>query len=410
MIHIYDLFKGDLIRTLDLHEYVRTDKEILSNISEIYAFDQRLILKVCQPRGNSNEDELSTSLYSFNLDDQICQSILKTSSVVENVWFLTENTFVISTNSLQDKDGNTKVSQNLNNCHKTIEVWNIDSERIRCLNNEDEAVRCCCVSSNRQFIATLCNSKFLENACRFHASVNIYSVHNNFSFETFDINYPSTVKMITCDSSTMFITASLDKIIRVWNLNRNHSIEDTSLVTSPSNLNDQFIDNTDDFSVPPSSDRSSISEHPRSNVLVSRTSTMTACRDVDFVVADSYKHIAAFYEKSSTSCRCLIWDLQLNEKNYFPIIETSHVVLCNEELLAVLSNRNLCLYDIKLGEKIEEISVETKMDDSDQMICVGDLILLLVEGNKSALVYKLPTLIMVNKLECKDHEEIIRYF
>eukprot|EP00794_Sanderia_malayensis_P012962 gene12962-14292_t len=102
----------------------------------------------------------------------------------------------------------------------SLEIWDMATMMpTGQLTSQEEMVRCSCVAPDRRKIIMLCNSSFVESACEFKAAIKIYSVVEKESLKL-SLNYPSSVIAICGIRLNCIITSSLDKIIRVWDLER----------------------------------------------------------------------------------------------------------------------------------------------------------------------------------------------
>ena len=117
----------------------------------------------------------------------------------------------------------------------TLELWDMEVMKQKSpLTTEKEFVRCAFVTPNRNEVVMLCNSTFIETACEFMAYIKIHSIAEKQSLKM-PLSYPSTVTAICANSFKCIVTSSLDKIIRVWDLER-------SLVKETSSIGDGTIE------------------------------------------------------------------------------------------------------------------------------------------------------------------------
>ena len=117
----------------------------------------------------------------------------------------------------------------------TLELWDMEVMKQKSpLTTEKELVRCAFVTPNRNEVVMLCNSTFIETACEFMAYIKIHSITEKQSLKM-PLSYPSTVTAICANSFKCIVTSSLDKIIRVWDLER-------SLVKEASSIGDGTIE------------------------------------------------------------------------------------------------------------------------------------------------------------------------
>ena len=102
-----------------------------------------------------------------------------------------------------------------------LELWDI-TQRIlfRKLAGFPDKVRCYALSSDKCKASTLGNSRFLANANVFRAEVKIFDLKSGDVIQRM-LTYPSTIHLMEFIDSNHVITASRDKIVRLWDLERN---------------------------------------------------------------------------------------------------------------------------------------------------------------------------------------------
>lgn len=103
----------------------------------------------------------------------------------------------------------------------TLELWDITKKiLVRKLADLSDKVRCYALSSNKSKALTLGNSRFLSNANVFRAEVKVFDLKSGDVIERM-LTYPSTIHLMEFIDSNHVITASRDKIVRLWDLERN---------------------------------------------------------------------------------------------------------------------------------------------------------------------------------------------
>lgn len=103
----------------------------------------------------------------------------------------------------------------------TVELWDITRKvLIRNLADVSDKVRCYALSSNKSKALTLGNSRFLSNANVFRAEVKVFDLKSGDVIERI-LTYPSTIHLMEFIDYNHVITASRDKIVRLWDLERN---------------------------------------------------------------------------------------------------------------------------------------------------------------------------------------------
>lgn len=103
----------------------------------------------------------------------------------------------------------------------TMELWDISKNVLfRKLADLSDKVRCYALSSNKSKALSLGNSRFLASANVFRAEVKVFDLKSGDIIERM-LTYPSTIHLMEFIDSNHVITASRDKIVRVWDLERN---------------------------------------------------------------------------------------------------------------------------------------------------------------------------------------------
>lgn len=114
----------------------------------------------------------------------------------------------------------------------TLELWDMGTMKpTSLLTTADESVRCTCITPDRDEVIMLCDISFIETAAEYVCFVKIYSVTAGTSLKL-PLSFPSGITSVCGLGSTCLITASADKIIRVWDLERSLDIESRPRKTS----------------------------------------------------------------------------------------------------------------------------------------------------------------------------------
>ena len=107
----------------------------------------------------------------------------------------------------------------------SLELWDIKSMKPTSqLTTVDDSVRCSCVSPRRNEVIMLCNMSFIETASEYLCFVKVYSLTDGKSFKL-PLNFPSGILSLCGLGFSCLISASADKIIRVWDLERTLDME-----------------------------------------------------------------------------------------------------------------------------------------------------------------------------------------
>ena len=102
-----------------------------------------------------------------------------------------------------------------------LELWDITQKILfRKLADLTDEVRCYALSSDKCKALTLGHSRFLANANVFRAEVKMFDLKSGDVIQRL-LTYPSTINLMEFIDSNHVITASRDKIVRVWDLERN---------------------------------------------------------------------------------------------------------------------------------------------------------------------------------------------
>ena len=116
----------------------------------------------------------------------------------------------------------------------TLELWDIKKAvLVRKLADPSNKVRCYALSANRSKALTLGNSRFLTTANVFRAEIKVFDFVSGEVTERM-LKYPSSIHLMEFIDPNHVITASRDKIVRLWDLERN--------VPSPSEENEEQVE------------------------------------------------------------------------------------------------------------------------------------------------------------------------
>ena len=102
----------------------------------------------------------------------------------------------------------------------TLELWDIKKKILaRKLADPSDKVRCYALSTNKAKALTLGNSRFMASANVFRAEIKVFDLFSGEITERM-LTYPSTINLMEFIDSNHVITASRDKIVRLWDLER----------------------------------------------------------------------------------------------------------------------------------------------------------------------------------------------
>ena len=105
-----------------------------------------------------------------------------------------------------------------------LELWDMGTMKPKStLTAADDSVRCTCITPKKDEIIMLCNTLFVETATEYVCFVKIYSVTDGTSLKL-PLTFPSGIVSMCGLGFTCIVTASADKIIRVWDLERSLNI------------------------------------------------------------------------------------------------------------------------------------------------------------------------------------------
>lgn len=102
----------------------------------------------------------------------------------------------------------------------TLELWDIKNNvLVRRLADPSNKVRCYALSADKSKALTLGNSRFLASANVFQAEIKVFDLATeDITERTFA--YPSSIHLMVFIDPNHVITASRDKIVRLWDLDR----------------------------------------------------------------------------------------------------------------------------------------------------------------------------------------------
>lgn len=102
----------------------------------------------------------------------------------------------------------------------TLELWDLKRNiLVHQLVSPSSKVRCFALSMDKSKALTLGNSRFLASANVFHAEIKIFDLVSGEVIQRM-LKYPSSIHLVQFIDSSHVITASRDKIIRLWDLER----------------------------------------------------------------------------------------------------------------------------------------------------------------------------------------------
>ena len=171
--------------------------------------------------------ELKHDLFRIKVDLDVmsleivsCNQILVTSAVLEG-----------GQNSSRRPSARPSVASNWQKM--SLELWDMRTMKMKTtLASENEFVRCSCITPDRNEVILLCNTNFIETACEFMGFIKIHSVVDGSSVKM-PLSYPSSITSVCGTGFRCIVTASLDKIIRVWDLERSLDMNtDTRKISS----------------------------------------------------------------------------------------------------------------------------------------------------------------------------------
>ena len=103
----------------------------------------------------------------------------------------------------------------------TLELWDIKKAvLVRKLADPSNKVRCYALSANKSKALTLGDSRFMATANVFRAEIKVFDFVSGEVTERM-LTYPSSIHLMEFIDHNHVITASRDKIIRLWDLERN---------------------------------------------------------------------------------------------------------------------------------------------------------------------------------------------
>lgn len=233
-----------------------------------------------------------------------------------------------------------------------LELWDITKKvLVRKLADPSDKVRCYALSTNKSKALTLGNTRFMASANVFRAEVKVFDLTSGEVIERM-LTYPSSIHLTEFIDSNHVITASRDKIVRLWDLERN---------------------------IQTSSDESD--------------------EEIELEIVDMYGYRAICWEKSSVR----VVDLLTGQCIRFINGEQPKLVFVNDSEVILVTAGKMHLFDLKQRQKIRQFDGEVWeagltnscfVYQKDQLVAVSS-------DQRSLCVYDINTGRRTSQMQCE---------
>lgn len=214
-IRLYDLQTGHLLREIQDSKLAKHNAMLsplclcsLEDHSVLYA--GRDNLSPASARGWIRAAQLDT--------DEVVEIVQISSNHTVHFIGVTENGMMLL--ALSEGAPDLRKGSAVQTTFFTLELWDIKKKILaRKLADPSDKVRCYALSTNKAKALTLGNSRFMASANVFRAEIKVFDLFSGEITERM-LTYPSTINLMEFIDSNHVITASRDKIVRLWDLER----------------------------------------------------------------------------------------------------------------------------------------------------------------------------------------------
>ena len=224
---LIELENGEILKT-----YVTATSKYVNRSSKIFLSSLGGVCMVVHKNEVSETEEHSLLVEVFHISSQDKHEIfhLKTENDIMSLDVVVSNQILVTYVGLgEDLDKTRKPTFRPSVASSwqkmSLELWDMKAMKPTSqLTTADDSVRCSCVTPRRDEVIMLCNMSFIETASEYVCFVKIYSVPDRKSFQL-PLSFPSGIVSMCGLGFTCIISASADKIIRVWDLERSIDFE-----------------------------------------------------------------------------------------------------------------------------------------------------------------------------------------
>ena len=221
-LQILELENGEILK-----QYSTTIKKYASETSKIFlsAFEGLCLIVHKDEVTDAKEHSLLVETFHISSHDKHEIFRLKTENDILSLDVMMSNQLLVTYVGLGvDLDKNRKPASRpsvTSTWQKmSLELWDMKSMKPTSqLTTVDDSVRCSCVTPRRNEVIMLCNMSFIETASEYLCFVKVYSLADGKSFKL-PLSFPSGILSLCGLGFSCLISASADKIIRVWDLER----------------------------------------------------------------------------------------------------------------------------------------------------------------------------------------------
>lgn len=347
-IRLYDLQTGHLLREIQDRK-LKTCSPMMSTLCLCPLEDQSVLYP---GRDNVSRSSEKGWIRAAHLDSgEVVEMTLVNSNQTVNFIGVTITGMVFL--ALSEGAANSRKGSAVKTTFFTLELWDISNKVLaRTLADISDKVRCYALSTNKSKALALGNTRFLPSANVFRAEIKVFDLMSSEVIER-TLTYPSSINLMQFIGSNHIITASRDKIVRLWDLDRN---------------------------IPSSSE-----EHDE---------------DVEVEIVDMYGYKAICWEKTSV---CLV-DLRAGEYIRFIKGLLPQMVFVNDNEVILVTDGKMHLFDLTRRQRIRQFdgNVWTSGLTNGCFVCMKHHVVAVPSDQCGLCVYDINTGRRTSHMQCKD--------